>query len=245
MLVRLKMGLMVALTLSLGLLTGCSSAPSSPSVEANPDPRDPFQNLNRKVYSFNSVLDKNVLLPVANAFGRVTPDIVESGVSNFFSNLSDVGNFFNHSLQLKPKQAGKDLGRLVINTTLGLGGIVDAASGLGIYQESEDFGQTHGYWGVGPGPYIVLPLFGPSTLRDASASFIIDGKLSPINRYNPQAHRFYISALQVVDMRYRLGDYESLVSGDPYVFIREAYLQRREHMINDGVPSDDDSFDDF
>ena len=92
---------------------------------------------------------------------------------------------------------------------------------------------------------MVLPFFGPSTVRDASASFLVDMKVSPINRYNPQAHQFYISALQVVDLRYRLGDYESMASGDTYVFIREAYLQRREHMINDGVSSEDDSFDDF
>lgn len=245
MLGHLKIGLTVALTLSLGMLTACSSAPTSPSIVSNPDPRDPFQNLNRKVYKFNSVLDEAVLMPVANAYGKVTPDLLEKGVSNFFANLSDVGNFFNHSLQLKPKKAGVDLGRLVINTTLGLGGIVDVASNLGIYQESEDFGQTLGYWGVNPGPYLVLPLFGPSTLRDASGGFIIDDKFNPINRYNPQAHQFYISALQVIDLRYRLGDFESLMSGDAYVFVREAYLQRREHLINDGVPTDDDGFDDF
>lgn len=242
---RLKIGLMLALTLGLGMLTGCSSAPISPVIEVEADPRDPFENVNRKVYSFNSAVDKNVLLPVANAYGSVTPDIVEKGVSNFFANLSDVGNFINHSLQFKPKQAGKDLGRLVINTTLGLGGMVDVASGLGIYQESEDFGQTLGYWGVNSGPYIILPFLGPSTVRDASATFTVDMKTSPIKRYNPQAHQLYISALQIVDLRYRLGDYEAFVSGDPYVFMREAYLQRREHMINDGIPSEDDSFDDF
>ena len=242
---RLKVGCVVVLTPGLGLLTGCSSTPTSPALEVEADPSDPFENVNRKIYSFNSTVDKNVLLPVANAYGSVTPDIIERGVSNFFSNLSDVGNFLNHSLQFKPKKAGKDAGRLVINTTLGLGGIVDVASGLGIYQESEDFGQTLGYWGVNSGPYVVLPFFGPSTVRDASASFLVDMKVSPINRYNPQAHQFYISALQVVDLRYRLGDYESMASGDTYVFIREAYLQRREHMINDGVSSEDDSFDDF
>lgn len=244
MLGRLKTSSKIFLIFVSVLLTGCSSAPSSSALEPNPDPRDPFQNFNRKVHSFNSVVDKNILLPVANAYGSVTPDLVEKAVSNFFSNLSDLGNFVNHTLQLKPKQAGKDLGRLLINTTLGLGGLVDVAANVGIYQESEDFGQTLGYWGVNSGPYIVLPLLGPSTLRDTSALFI-NPVPNPINSYNPTAHRFYLSALQLVDIRYQLGDLESLISGDPYIFIREAYLQRREYMINDGVPSDEDDFDSF
>ena len=234
----------MVLSMSLVMLSGCSSAPSSSSLEVNPDPRDPFQNINRKVSLFNSAVDKSVLLPVADAYGSLTPDLLKTGISNFFSNLSDVGNFANHALQFKPKKAGKDLGRLVINTTLGLGGVVDVASNIGIYQESEDFGQTLGYWGFGPGPYLVLPLLGPSTLRDTSAIFI-NPIPSPVSRYNPSAHRFYITALELVDIRYQLGDLDAFISGDPYIFMREAYFQRREHMINDGAPSSNDDFDDF
>lgn len=240
MVTRFKIGLI----LSSVMLTACSSVPNGSDAQFNSDPRDPFQNINRKVHTFNSVLDKNVLVPVVNVYENVTPDSIEKGVGNFFSNLSDVGNLLNHGLQLKPKKAVKDLGRLVINTTLGLGGIVDVASNLGIYQEPEDFGQTLGYWGVNPGPYVVLPFLGPSTLRDTGAT-LIDTSSSPISSYDPVAHRFVIYALQVVDQRRRLGELESLISGDPYIFIREAYLQRREHLINDGAPSDDDDFDDF
>ena len=244
MLGRLKISLTAGLILSFAMLTACSSAPNGSSIEINPDPRDPYQSLNRKVYTFNKVLDKTLLAPVVGVYENATPDVVEKGVSNFFSNLSDVGNFLNHGLQLKPKKAGKDLGRLVINTTLGLGGIIDVASNLGIYQEPEDFGQTLGYWGVSPGPYIVLPFLGPSTLRDTGA-LLIDAGSNPINRYDPLAHRLVILAIQVVDLRHQLGDLESLISGDAYIFLREAYLQRREHLIRDGVPSDDDDFDDF
>ncbi|WP_443639912.1 VacJ family lipoprotein [Candidatus Njordibacter sp. Uisw_039] len=240
MLGRLKIGLI----LSLVLLTACSSVPNGASIETQSDPRDPFQNLNRKVHAFNNVVDKKLLMPVVNVYASVTPDSLEKGIGNFFSNLSEVGNFLNHTLQFKPLKAAKDLGRLVINTTLGLGGIIDVASDLGIYQESEDFGQTLGFWGVSPGPYVVLPFLGPSTLRDTGA-IIINPSPNPIDRYNPAADRLYISALQVVDLRRQLGDFDSLVSGDPYIFIREAYLQRREHLIKDGIPSDDDGFDDF
>jgi phospholipid-binding lipoprotein MlaA len=240
----LKIAVAVGLAVCSLTLTSCSNVPSSSVMQVNPDPRDPFESLNRKVYSFNDMLDKTLLMPVVDVYENVTPDSVEKGVNNFFSNLSDVGNFLNHSFQLKPKKAAKDLGRLVINTTLGLGGVIDVASNLGIYQESEDFGQTLGYWGVNPGPYLVLPLLGPSTLRDTGATLIDTGS-SPITSYDPIAHRFLIYALQVLDQRRQLGDLESLISGDPYIFIREAYLQRREHLINDGAPSNDDAFDDF
>jgi len=244
MVMRLRIGLVVCLTLSLAMLTACSSVPDRQVIEVNSDPRDPFETFNRKTHAFNNAVDKTLLAPVAGVYENVTPDVVEKGVSNFFSNLSDVGNFLNHGLQLKPKKAGKDLGRLVMNTTLGLGGIIDVASNLGIYQEPEDFGQTLGYWGVNPGPYIVLPFLGPSTLRDTGA-ILIDAGSNPINRYDPLAHQLVILAIQVVDLRHQLGDLESLISGDAYIFLREAYLQRREHLIRDGVPSDDDDFDDF
>lgn len=240
MLGRLK----ISLAASLLMLTGCSSGPQNAPQVVDVDPRDPFQNTNRKIHAFNDVLDKAILVPVVNVYEDVTPDPIEKGVSNFFSNLSDVTNFLNHGLQLKPKKAFDDLSRLAINTTLGLGGVIDVASDLGIYQEPEDFGQTLGYWGMSPGPYIVLPFLGPSTLRDTGAT-LIDTSSNPINQYDPVAHKFVIYALQLVDHRRQLGDLESLISGDPYVFMREAYLQRRVHLINDGAPSDDDDFDDF
>ena len=244
MLGRLKMGLTVGLTLSLTMLSACSSAPIASSTDVSSDPRDPYENFNRKVYALNDVVDQKILLPVVNVYEDVTPSVVTKGVSNFFSNLSEMSNFLNHSLQLKPKKAAKDVGRLVINSTLGLGGVIDVASNLGIYQEPEGFGQTLGYWGVSSGPYMVLPLLGPSTLRDTSA-IVIDISASPIRRYDPVANNFYISVLQVIDLRYQLGNFDSLMSGDPYTFIREAYLQRREHLIKDGAPPDDDDFDDF
>ena len=229
------------------LVSACSNNPSQPDIRASSqmadDARDPWQAVNRKIHGFNSLLDEKLLVPVVNVYQDVAPDPVEKGVSNFFSNLSDVGNMLNHGFQLKPKQAGKDLARLVINTTLGLGGIIDVASDLGIYQVPEDFGQTLGYWGVNPGPYMVLPFLGPTTLRDTAAT-LIDVGSSPIKEYDPIAHQFVIYSLQVVNHRKQLGDLEALISGDPYVFIREAYLQRREYLINDGVLSDDE-FDDF
>jgi len=232
-----------ALVASLVLLSACSSTPQQAQPQVS-DARDPWQQLNRKTHAFNTVLDEKLLVPVVNVYKDVAPDPVEKGVTNFFSNLSDVGNLLNHGLQLKPLQAAKDLGRLVINTTLGLGGLIDVASNMGIYQQPEDFGQTLGYWGVNPGPYLVLPFLGPSTLRDTGAT-LIDAGSSPINQYDPLAHQFLIYGVQVIDHRRQLGDLEALISGDPYVFIREAYLQRREYLISDGVPSQDDEFDDF
>ena len=138
----------------------------------------------------------------------------------------------------------KSLKKTLLTTTLGLFGLFDVATGMGLQAHDEDFGQTLGYWGVNPGPYLVLPFLGPSTLRDIGAT-LIDAGSSPINQYDPVAHQFVIYGLQVIDHRRQLGDLETLVSGDPYVFVREAYLQRREYLISDGVPSEDDEFDDF
>jgi len=224
------------------LLSGCSSVPDQSGLAQ--DPRDPWQSMNRTVHSFNTTVDEVFLVPVVNVYQNIAPDPVEKGVSNFFSNLSDVGNLLNHGLQFKPKLMVRDIGRLVINTTLGLGGIIDVASDLGVYQEPEDFGQTLGYWGVGSGPYLVLPFLGPSTVRDTGAT-IFDAGSNPISQYDPLGHKFVLYGLQLVDHRHQLGSLEGLISGDPYVFIREAYLQRREHLINDGAPSNDDDFDDF
>lgn len=233
-----------ALVLCLMTLAACSSAPTrySPSVDA--DPKDPYENFNRKIYSFNDTVDKTVLVPVVNVYETLTPDILEQGVSNFFANLRDMGNFLNHSLQLKPKKAANHLGRFIVNSTIGIGGLMDIAAQEGIYQESEDLGQTLAYWGVGSGPYIVLPFFGPSTLRDASA-LAVNAVASPVNQHDPTTGNFPLTTLELIDLRHKLGNLGSLIKGDPYVFVRDAYLQRREYMINDGVPSENDDFDDF
>lgn len=233
-----------ALALCLMLLSACSSAPTSSSLGVDPDPRDPYENFNRKVYSFNDAVDKSVLVPIVNVYETVTPDIVEQGVSNFFSNLRDIGNFLNHTLQLKPKKAANDLGRLIVNSTIGIGGLMDIASQAGVYQESEDLGQTLAYWGIGSGPYVVLPFLGPSTIRDASAS-AVDTVASPVQKYDPTTGKLPLTVLELIDLRHSLGDFGSLIKGDPYVFVREAYLQRREYMINDGLPSGSEDFEDF
>ena len=205
-------------------------------------PGDPLEDINRKIYKFNSVVDSVALKPLAKGYKAVTPDIVEAGVGNFFANIGDVGTLINNVLQLKIKDAAVDLSRVLFNTTIGLGGVIDVASGMGLEKHSEDFGQTLGAWGVPSGPYLVMPLFGPSTLRDAPASFI------PLDAWRYVEHvptRNVGYATRLVDGRSRLFQAESLISGDEYLFIREAYLGNREKSVSDGVSDDEYSEDDF
>jgi phospholipid-binding lipoprotein MlaA len=208
---------------------------------------DPWQNWNRKVYSFNEGLDDYVARPVAKAYKAVLPKIVRRGVGNFFSNLGEVPTAINDLLQAKPGQAFKSASRFVVNSTVGLWGLIDIATMAGIEEHSEDFGQTLAVWGVESGPYIVLPILGPSNVRDAFS-------LYPDNRLDPMSHlplsdpEYYgLTVLKYTHIRHKLLDSEAIIQGDKYTFIRDAYLQNRIYEINDGQVEDsfDDDFDDL
>lgn len=223
-------------------LTGCAT------LDRPPAENDPLERFNRSMYIFNDKLDQYVLKPVATGYDKVTPAPVQKGVSNFFSNLDDILVMANDLLQLKLLQFGSDLGRFVVNSTLGIGGLIDWASDIGLPKHNEDFGQTLGYWGMPSGPYLVLPLLGPSTVRDTTG-LVIDGeRLDPIwNKLEDGAPfkrreldvALGLSALKVVDVRASLLKSESILDEaalDKYSFIREAYLQRRQHLVYDGNP---------
>ena len=203
---------------------------------------DPLESVNRKIHSFNEVLDKNVLRPVARGYDRVLPGPAKRGVNNFFGNLGDVGDLFNNLLQGKLVSGFSDLGRIVINSSIGLGGLFDPASRMGLVDHAEDFGQTMGVWGVPRGAYVVIPMLGPSTVRDLFGRSA-DTRLDPLRYYYPVSHRNSLYAVDLVNTRANLLSAESVVFGDKYLFYRDAYLQRREFLEKDGKvedPFDDD-----
>ena len=199
---------------------------------------DPWESFNRPVFTFNDTLDTYALKPVAKGYQAVTPQIVEDGVHNVFNNIGDVGNLANNLLQGKFHDAGVDTGRLLFNTTFGLLGFFDVASHMGLQRNDEDFGQTLGAWGVGSGPYLVIPFLGPSTLRDAPAK-IPDSFLEPYPYIDHVPTRNVTRAVDVVDTRASLLSAEKMISGDKYIFIRNAYLQNREFRVKDGEVVDD------
>jgi len=218
---------------------GCATSP-----EYTADERDPWQGLNRKVYSFNDALDRSFLVPAAASYRAVTPDVAEKGVHNFFSNLDDVGVAFNNTLQFKFLDAISDVGRIIVNSTIGLLGIMDVASRMGLEKHNEDFGQTLGYWGMGTGPYVMLPFFGPSNLRDVPGK-VVDNIVYPPNWADiKNSERNGLFALDLVNTRAELMVTEEKakeLSRDRYVFIRDAYLDNREFLVNDGQLSTNDS----
>jgi len=223
---------------------GCAT---SPDVTA--DARDPWQGVNRKVYSFNNALDQTFLVPAATIYRGVTPDIAEQGVHNFFVNLGDVGVAFNSTLQFKFLDAASDIGRIVVNSTIGLLGFMDVASRMGLEKHDEDFGQTLGYWGLGSGPYVMLPFFGPSNLRDGPGK-LVDTYFWPVNYVDLKtSERIGLTVLNVLNTRAELMVTEEKakeLSRDRYVFIREAYLDNREFKVNDGQLSTDEGlYDDL
>lgn len=228
--------LMVAL---LAMASGCATRHGG-------DERDPFEGFNRGVTRFNDEADRLVLKPVATGYVAVVPELVRTGVSNFFSNLGDVWTFVNSVLQLKPQAAGETLIRFTLNSTLGLGGLLDIASEAGIEKYNEDFGLTLGRWGVGPGPYVVLPLLGPSTLRDSLATGI-ESNGSPISGIGDVRTRNTVYALNIVDRRSAFLDAGTLLDQaalDKYAFTRDAYLQRRRNLLApDGLSSSDGGSD--
>lgn len=218
---------------SVGMLlvaVSCASNPPSSSVAAHHHEPDPIEDFNRSMYAFNLGLDRYLLKPVATAYKFVTPDLVETGVSNFFNNLKGINVVLNDVLQGKLGQGAADAGRFLTNSTIGLGGLLDVASEFGLQQNIEDFGQTLAVWGVSPGPYLVLPILGPTTLRDGSAS-IIDRAANP-GTYVPAVGVLEgISERANADAALTFIDEAAL---DPYVFTRESFLQYRNHLINDG-----------
>jgi phospholipid-binding lipoprotein MlaA len=212
------------------LLAGCATVPSGKT-----DPRDPWEGFNRASYKFNDALDRAIAKPVAKGYKKVTPRVVRTGVSNFLSNLDTITTVVNDVLQGKMKQAGRDSGRFLLNSTIGLGGLFDPASAAGLERNDEDFGQTLGKWGVKSGPYLMLPILGPSTVRD-TFSRIPDQFTNPVNYLEDDSTRYIIRGVDVIDLRAGLLDLEPQLekSYDKYAFIRNAWLQRREFQVKDG-----------
>jgi len=199
---------------------------------------DPWESMNRAVFRFNDTLDRWALKPIAKGYQKVTPDVVEDGVHNVFRNLGEVKNLANNLLQFKLHDAGVDTARFLFNSSFGLLGFFDVATKMGLQRNDEDFGQTLGRWGVNSGPYLVLPLFGPSTVRDTVALYP-DSFTSQYRYINDVPVRNSMFALNIVDTRASLLGTERLVVGDKYRFIRNAFLQNREFKVLDGNVVDD------
>lgn len=209
-------------------LAGCATVP-------NPNPRDPWEGFNRPAHEFNEGVDRILLRPVATLYRDKVPPLVRTGVSNFFGNLSDVWSAVNSLLQFRLQDAGDSIARVNINTLAGIGGIFDVASNFNIERHREDFGQTLGRWGVPTGPYLVIPLLGPSTLRD-TAALPVDRQFNPISYIDSFALRQSLYVLNIVDKRsnlLRVGSVLDEASLDKYSFIRDAHLQRRRAEIYD------------
>ncbi len=230
---------LLAITLLL-LLTGCASIPSSTEVTG-----DPWESYNRTVDSFNEEVDRYAGIPLAEGYRVVTPEVVDRGVSNFFGNLLDINSAVNNLLQLKINRTASDITRVLINSTIGLLGFFDVASDLNLPSYKEDFGQTLGYWGVGSGPYFVLPILGPSSVRD-TIGLIADVMINPLALSNLTAtESLATTSIYYVDKRADLLEAVDLLKDaaiDPYAFMRDSYLQRRINLVHDGAPpmSDED-----
>ena len=191
--------------------------------------------MNRSTHAFNDAIDRSVAKPVAKAYVKVLPRFVRTGVSNVFNNLDTVGTVFNDVLQGKIRQAGRDSARFLMNSTFGLGGLFDPASAAGLEFNDEDLGQTLGKWGVGPGPYLVLPFLGPSSTRDTFTR-LVDQYTYPVTYLGDESTRYIIRGVSLLDMRAGLLDLDEQIerSYDKYAFIRNAWLQRREFQVRDG-----------
>ena len=234
---RLRAGVLCG-AVSLSLLVGCAS---------NGNPRDPLEPLNRAIYSFNDGFDKVIAKPAAEAYRFVLPNFVRTGVSNFFSNLNDVIVMLNSLLQGKFTQGVSDFARLFVNTTVGVLGMFDVATELDLQKHNEDFGQTLGYWGIGDGPYVVLPFLGPSSARD-TVGWVGDFYAWPVTYVEDDTTRWILIGVRFVGLRADLLEASKILETaalDPYVFVRDAYLQRRRNLVYDGnPPPDEDDIED-
>jgi phospholipid-binding lipoprotein MlaA len=218
-----------------------------PEVVQPPKEVDPWQNFNRRMFAFNDGVDKYLLRPLAVGYKAVMPDPLERGVTNIFDNVLEVPSVINGLLQADLGGAAHDTGRLLVNTTLGLGGLLDVAQHMKLPADGhEDFGQTLAVWGVGSGPYLVLPLIGPSTIRDGLGR-PVDWYLDPTTYIEHVRTANTVKGISILDTRASLLSLEKNITGDKYIFIRDVYLQRREYLINNGEVEDDfgaeDDFD--
>ncbi|MDH6421161.1 phospholipid-binding lipoprotein MlaA [Polynucleobacter sphagniphilus] len=215
------------------LLVACASIPAG----VEPSPNDPWEPFNRSVFEFNEGLDAYLLKPVVAGYRFVLPEFVREGIYNFFSNYNDIYTALNNLLQGKPDYAASDLMRVVVNTTFGLGGLIDMATPGGLEKHKEDWGQTFGVWGVPSGPYVVLPFFGPSSVRDTFGT-VADLESDYLFKYVKNIGvRNSVTGLRVVNTRntyYEAGDLLDGAAIDKYSFMRDAYIQRREYQIHEG-----------
>lgn len=221
----------------IGVIAGAGACATIPPTAGN-NPVDPFERYNRHMSEFNDRVDRAVLKPVAQAYADYVPAPVRDCVGNIFSNIADVPNALNNLLQGKPAAAVSDVCRVVINTTVGLLGCFDVARKAGLEKSEEDFGQTLGRWGVGPGPYFVWPFLGPSTIRD-SFGRVVGFYTDPVDYVDPVRTRNSLYGVRLIDTRASLFPAEKLIEGaalDKYQFIRDGFLQRRRNLIYDGNP---------
>jgi phospholipid-binding lipoprotein MlaA len=223
----------VSAALALQFLGGCASTGN---------PRDPLEGVNRGIYKFNDTMDNVFVRPAAEAYRDLVPAAIRTGVSNFFSNIQDVLVALNNLLQGKLPDAINNVGRILVNTTLGVLGVIDVATDLGVEKQNEDFGQTLGRWGFGPGPYVVIPFLGPSSLRDA-VGLVGDWKSDPLTYVDPTRTRNQLYGVYYVSRRSELLEASRILETaalDPYEFVRDGYLQRRRSLVHDGNPPDED-----
>lgn len=231
------------------MLTGCRTlrplklavllALSLAALSAHAAEDDPLEPVNRAVFAFNETADRWLLKPLAKGYRKVTPDYFEETVTRFFANLSDVGSAANSLLQGKPADAGNYSARFLINTTVGVGGLFDVAEPWGFEPgDGEDLGQTFAVWGIPSGPYLVLPLLGPSSMRDGIGR-VGDHYSDPVSWLEHDRSRSQLTALEVISLRANLLNADGLVSGDRYRFVKDAWQQRRDYLINDGAVQDD------
>ena len=205
---------------------------------------DPFEDLNRDIFIFNEKLDEKLLKPAALTYRKVTPQFARTGVTNFFNNLEEIDTTINQVLQGEIKYAFNDAGRFVINSTIGLLGLIDVASKMGLERHEEDFGQTLGVWGLNSGPYIMIPFLGPSNPRDL-LSRPISSFLSGTFAMEDNDVKLTLIGIDALETRERLLDAETLIIGDKYIFVKDAYVQSREYEINNGSTENDEFLDDM
>lgn len=219
---------LLALVLS-GLVGGCATSGNQ---------KDPIEGFNRAMFAFNEGLDTVLIKPIAQGYDAVLPTPVRTGITNFFGNLADLFIGVNNLLQGKPDQAVSDLGRVAINSTIGILGLFDVATEAGLEKHEEDFGQTFGRWGMGDGAYVVLPVFGPRSVRD-TAGLVLDMAVDPVANIDHVPSRNTLTALRLIDTRADLLPADKVIAEaalDKYSYVRDGYLQRRRNLVHDGNP---------